>query len=152
MAYLPSSLKVRLPSFNVTRCWPIITRSPLTVTLGGDTSEPVEIVMDLERLAAEQPNLAWYRPGRRDLWRVGGVLPLDANDPGNSNSAPVIDLIADIEVTVGQTIKIPLSAFDLDGDNVTIEVSGPGFVTDFKDNGDGTAEITFAPGDTDVGE
>lgn len=38
---------------------------------------PVEIVMDLERLRAEQPNLAWYHPERRDMWRFGGLLPLD---------------------------------------------------------------------------
>ena len=38
---------------------------------------PVEIILDLERLAAEQPDLGWYRPERRDMWRFGGLLPLD---------------------------------------------------------------------------
>jgi threonine synthase len=42
---------------------------------------PVEIVMDLERLSALQPDLAWYRPGRKDMWRFGGLLPLDVNNP-----------------------------------------------------------------------
>jgi threonine synthase len=42
---------------------------------------PVEIVMDLERLRAEQPDLAWYRPERRDMWRFGGLLPLDVANP-----------------------------------------------------------------------
>jgi threonine synthase len=42
---------------------------------------PVEVVMDLERLAAEQPGLAWYRPERLDMWRFGGLLPLDINHP-----------------------------------------------------------------------
>jgi threonine synthase len=41
---------------------------------------PVTVVMDLEQLAAEQPDLGWYRPGRRDMWRFGGLLPLDIND------------------------------------------------------------------------
>jgi len=44
---------------------------------------PVEIVMDLERLAGEQPDLAWYRPQRKDMWRFGALLPLDINDPGD---------------------------------------------------------------------
>jgi len=42
---------------------------------------PVEITMDLSRLMAEQPNLTWYQPQRNDMWRFGGLLPLDINNP-----------------------------------------------------------------------
>jgi len=42
---------------------------------------PVEMVLDLERLAAEQPGAQWYDPSRRDLWRFGGLMALDINDP-----------------------------------------------------------------------
>lgn len=42
---------------------------------------PVEMLIDLERLAAEQPDARWYRPGRRDMWRFGALMALDANDP-----------------------------------------------------------------------
>lgn len=42
---------------------------------------PVEIVLDLERLSKAQPDLGWYRPGRNDMWRFGGLLALDINDP-----------------------------------------------------------------------
>ena len=42
---------------------------------------PVEVVMDLERLRAEQPDLGWYHPERRDMWRFGGLLPLDIAAP-----------------------------------------------------------------------
>jgi threonine synthase len=45
-----------------------------------DDQRPVEIVIDLERLAGEQPDLGWYRPERRDMWRFGALLPLDIND------------------------------------------------------------------------
>ena len=38
---------------------------------------PVEIIMDLERLMAERPEHSWYDPARKDLWRFGGLLPLD---------------------------------------------------------------------------
>ena len=44
-------------------------------------NSPVEIIMDLKRLAAEQPNLSWYQPERKDMWRFGGLLPLDINNP-----------------------------------------------------------------------
>lgn len=44
---------------------------------------PVEIIMDLEKLAATQPQMAWYHPERKDMWRFGGLLPLDINDPGD---------------------------------------------------------------------
>ncbi|NND44386.1 MAG: threonine synthase [Xanthomonadales bacterium] len=42
---------------------------------------PVEIIMDLERLMRQQPNQGWFDPDRKDMWRFGGLLPLDINDP-----------------------------------------------------------------------
>ena len=42
---------------------------------------PVEMVLDLERLAAERPGHSWHRAARRDLWRFGGLLALDRDDP-----------------------------------------------------------------------
>jgi threonine synthase len=41
---------------------------------------PVEIIMDLERLMAQHPHQGWYHPERKDMWRFGGLLPLDIND------------------------------------------------------------------------
>lgn len=45
---------------------------------------PVEIIIDLERLQAEQPANGWYNPGRNDMWRFGGLLPLDISNPADS--------------------------------------------------------------------
>lgn len=45
---------------------------------------PVQMELDLQRLAAERPDLAWYHPGRRDLWRFGGLLGMDIDDPADS--------------------------------------------------------------------
>jgi len=44
---------------------------------------PVEIIIDLKHLSSSQPDAAWYDPGRADLWRFGGLLPLDINDDGD---------------------------------------------------------------------
>lgn len=44
-------------------------------------NRPVQIIMDLQRLKSEQPDLAWYQPERNDMWRFGGLLPLDINNP-----------------------------------------------------------------------
>ncbi len=44
-------------------------------------NSPVEIFMDLKRLMAEQPNQSWYQPERKNMWRFGGLLPLDINHP-----------------------------------------------------------------------
>lgn len=41
---------------------------------------PVEMVLDLERLAAQQPNAQWYNPARRDMWRFGGLMAMDINN------------------------------------------------------------------------
>lgn len=42
---------------------------------------PVEIIIDLERLLSEQPAAGWHQPGRKDMWRFGGLLPLDITRP-----------------------------------------------------------------------
>jgi threonine synthase len=45
---------------------------------------PVEMVLDLQRLAAERPDAAWYDPRRRDLWRFGALMALDIADPDDA--------------------------------------------------------------------
>jgi threonine synthase len=42
---------------------------------------PIQVVIDLARLRSEQGRDGWWNPSRRDLWRFGGLLPLDINDP-----------------------------------------------------------------------
>ncbi len=42
---------------------------------------PVEMVLGVERLRAEQPALGWYDPERKDMWRFGALLPLDIANP-----------------------------------------------------------------------
>jgi threonine synthase len=42
---------------------------------------PVEVIIDLERLRTEQPDAAWFDPARNDMWRFGGLLPLDIQNP-----------------------------------------------------------------------
>jgi threonine synthase len=45
---------------------------------------PVQMVLDLDRLKSEQGRDGWWDPTRRDLWRFGGLLPLDINDADDS--------------------------------------------------------------------
>ena len=60
---------------------------------------PVEMVLDLERLSVEQPDAGWYRPRRRDMWRFGALMALDANDttdaahlvPLGEGATPLLD-------------------------------------------------------------
>lgn len=47
------------------------------MNLDPSDSRPVEMVLDLERLARERPHAAWYDPTRRDMWRFGGMMALD---------------------------------------------------------------------------
>jgi len=46
-------------------------------------NRPVQIVIDLDRLKSEQGRDGWWNPSRRDLWRFGGLLPLDMNHPAD---------------------------------------------------------------------
>ena len=41
---------------------------------------PLQMVLDLERLKAERGRDGWWSPDRRNLWRFGGLLPLDADN------------------------------------------------------------------------
>jgi threonine synthase len=53
----------------------------LPMNLDPADGRPVEMVLDLDRLAAERPNAAWYDPSRRDMWRFGALMVLDTSDP-----------------------------------------------------------------------
>lgn len=44
---------------------------------------PVRMVLDLERLKAERGPDGWWEPSRPNLWRFGGLLPLDWADPAD---------------------------------------------------------------------
>ena len=44
---------------------------------------PVQIALDLERLKAERGPQGFWDPSRLDLWRFGGLLPLDVADPAD---------------------------------------------------------------------
>ena len=53
----------------------------LPMNLDPTDGRPVEMVLDLQRLAADRPNASWYDPARRDLWRFGALMALDIGDP-----------------------------------------------------------------------
>ena len=61
---------------------------------------PVTMVFDLVRLREERGELGFYTPARRDMWRFGGLMALDAEDPSDRQSI----------VTLGEgcTPSIPL--------------------------------------------
>jgi threonine synthase len=69
-------------------------------------SRPVQMMIDLARLKSERGSQGWWNPARKDLWRFGGLLPLDVNDPadcahvvclgeGHTPSVPYADPIAE---------------------------------------------------------
>ncbi len=47
---------------------------------------PVQIVLDLDRLKAERGPDRFWSPDRPNLWRFGGLLPLDWDDPDDRRS------------------------------------------------------------------
>lgn len=58
--------------------------SDVPMNLDPADGRPVEMVLDLERLAHEKPDASWYDPSRRDMWRFGALLALDAGDPADA--------------------------------------------------------------------
>lgn len=74
---------------------------------------PVEMVLDLERLAAERPDAGWYDPSRRDMWRFGALMALDVRDPVDARyiipigagSTPLLE-VADHPVAVSAGLRL----------------------------------------------
>lgn len=61
------------------------------------------------------------------------------------NTAPVMSLIGDRNLTEGDSQVVQISASDAEADNLSYSVSGlPGFAS-FVDNNDGTATLTISP-------
>ena len=44
-------------------------------------NRPVQVAIDLDLLRSEKGRDGWWDDSRADLWRFGGLLPLDASDP-----------------------------------------------------------------------
>jgi threonine synthase len=97
---------------------------------------PLQVVMDLERLKAAHGADGWWNPQRRDLWRFGGLLPLDVSDPAEERQV----------VTLGEgctpCLPYPYPLADRLGCHLEVKDEGkhyPGFggnpTLSFKDRG-----------------
>jgi threonine synthase len=78
---------------------------------------PVEMVLDLERLARERPQAGWYRPQRGDMWRFGALLALDPDDPDDARHLVALGeghtpLFDDVENALARTAGIRLQLKD----------------------------------------
>ena len=61
------------------------------------------------------------------------------------NTAPVMSLIGDKNLTEGDNQVLQISASDAEGDNLSYSVTGLPAYTSFVDNNDGTATLTISP-------
>ncbi|MDQ2054594.1 malectin domain-containing carbohydrate-binding protein [Halobellus sp. H-GB7] len=75
-----------------------------------------------------------------NMWSTGATV-----GDGGDNTAPTIDPISDQTVTEGDSATVPVNANDLDGDAVSLSVSGPDFVSLSN------SELTIAPQSGDAG-
>jgi MYXO-CTERM domain-containing protein len=67
------------------------------------------------------------------------------------NRAPVMNTPTEIPLEVGQDLSLDVSAFDPDGDPITLRAENlPGNAT-FEDLGDGAGVINFIPSAEDIG-
>ena len=89
---------------------------PADVPINLDPADgrPLEMVLDLKRLAFERPDAAWYDPRRRDLWRFGGLMALDAGDPGDAahivplggGATPLLDIAHPVAQAAGLRLQL----------------------------------------------
>jgi len=71
-------------------------------------------------------------------------------DVANINTVPVLERIPEITVDEGDTIELPIDAYDPEGDELTITVSGwmtsPTYTTTYDDAGDHIVTVTVSDG------
>lgn len=98
---------------------------------------PVQMILDLDRLRAERGPDRFWTPDRPSLWRFGGLLPLDPDDPDDARSI--------VSLGEGHTPSLPYAHPLADALGCRIEVKdegrphGPPFganpTLSFKDRG-----------------
>jgi threonine synthase len=64
---------------------------------------PLQIVIDTDRLRAEQPDFGWYHPEIRSMWRFGSLMALDISCAGDRSNI--------VSLGEGYTPLIPLQDF-----------------------------------------
>ena len=67
------------------------------------------------------------------------------------NGTPVITFIDDVTMEAGESLTIPVTAIDPDGDPLTLSAAGLPPFADFVDNGDGTGSIEINTGSDSYG-
>ncbi len=65
-----------------------------------EDQKPIEMQLDLDAIKQQKPNLAWYHPEIKSMWRFGSLLPLDLSDKDDKKQI--------ISLSEGYTPEIPL--------------------------------------------
>ncbi|MFD1599907.1 malectin domain-containing carbohydrate-binding protein [Halobellus rarus] len=116
-----------------------------TVGQGGTVEIPVTLTD-----SSEEGGLNYFIAAAEDSEGETGltsnVVVLEL-DPDETNDPPTVGSITDQGVTEGESVTIDVPASDADGDDPTLSVSGPDFVT----VDDATDTLTIAPGADTVG-
>ncbi len=71
------------------------------INLCPSCQRPLEIQLDLDRLATEKKDFNWYRPDINSMWRFGSLLALDINDADDARFI--------LSLGEGHTPMLPLS-------------------------------------------
>lgn len=83
---------------------------------------------------------------------ISHLYDITANDPAPWNRPPIMATLPDQTMTATGTLTVLFSAFDPDGDAITITSPGLASFSKLTDNGHGTGIIIFNPGIYDTGE
>jgi hypothetical protein len=120
--------------------------STQTVTLDSNGQATVSVSLSESNLNYFQ---AAVQDGSGATGAVSQTVVLDVQT--STNTAPTNDAISDQAVVTGETVTVPVTASDAEGDSLTLsKSSGPSFVT-LTDNGDGTGSLEIAPASGDAG-
>lgn len=84
------------------------------MNLDPSDGRPVEVVIDIERLAAERPDASWYDPRRKSMWRFGELLGFDFDDAqevasivsGGEGATPLLELRHSVTERLGARLQL----------------------------------------------
>jgi threonine synthase len=72
----------------ILRCTSCAAEFPVDglINLCPHDNRPLEIILDVERVKIEKPDMQWYRPELKSMWRFGSLLALDSNDTNDQKN------------------------------------------------------------------
>ena len=141
--------RIEISTFDQESGWSVWTPVDDEELIQGSNGGWAEKTVDLTNYAGQQIRIAFYFSSDEGDRSAGWFV--DDFSISYEDTTPDLAPLDDQSMNEGGTLSLPLSATDLDGDDITLSASGLSDFGVLVDNGDGTGVIEFNPDYGDAG-